>query len=262
VTETASDYWDKVAAARRRDRLGGLWRRHADAVNAALLERWLELGALCRVLKTDLFGEAFGDGLVPLLAARAAAVVGVDVSGEVCSLAQERHPDIEMVEADVRRLPFGDASFDAAVSISTLDHFESRAEIRDGLREIARVLRPGGQLILTLDNPVNPVVRLRNALPQRWLMRLRLVPYYVGATAGPRRLARLARDSGLDVRDTAAIMHCPRVAAVAFARWIERRTSERARARFLQALRAFEALGTWPTRFLTGHFVAIRAVKE
>ena len=261
MSEGTSRYWDAVAAARQQDRLGGLWRRHADAVNAALLERWLRPGPVGRILKTDVFDEAFGEGLYPVLAARAARVTGTDISRSVLAAAGERHPGLETVRADVRRLPFEDGSFDAVVSISTLDHFESRDEILTGLNELARVLRPGGQLLLTLDNLANPVILLRNALPLRWLMGLRVVPYYVGATCGPRGLVRLAQKAGLDVLETAAIMHCPRVLAVPLARRLARTGSGRAKERLLRALSACEKLAAWPTRFVTGHFVAIRAAK-
>lgn len=261
TSEGTESYWDEVAAARQKDQFGALWRRHADAVNTALLERWLPPGRVERILKTDLFDEAFGDGLFLLLADHADSVVGTDISGAILEAARERHPNIETVRADVRRLPFDDDSFDAVVSISTLDHFESRDEIRDGLRELARVLRPGGQLLLTLDNPANPIILLRNALPLRWLMGLHVVPYHVGATCGPRRLTQYVNELGLDVRETAAIMHCPRVLAVALARGLARIGSARAKERFLRALLAFEKLASWPTRFLTGHFVAIRATK-
>lgn len=255
-------YWDEVAAARQEDKLGGLWRRHADAVNAALLERWLAPGRAARILKTDVFDEAFGEGLYPLLAAHADHVVGTDISRTILAAAGERHPGLETVQADVRRLPFDEDSFDVVVSISTLDHFESRDEILAGLIEMTRVLRPGGQLFLTLDNLANPVIFLRNALPLRWLMGLRVVPYYVGATCGPRRLARYAGEAGLDVLESAAIMHCPRVLAVPLARRLARKGTDRGRERLLRALRSFEKLARWPTRFLTGHFAAIRATKH
>ena len=262
TSEGTESYWDDVAAARQEDKLGGLWRRHADAVNVALLEQWLVPGRVGRVLKTDVFDEAFGEGLYPPLAAHAEHVVGTDISRTILAAAGERHPGLETVQADVRRLPFDDDSFDAVVSISTLDHFESLGEILTGLCELARVLRPGGQLLLTLDNLANPAVFLRNALPLRWLMGLRVVPYYVGATCGPRRLARYAGEAGLDVLESAAIMHCPRVLAVPLARRLAGTGSDRAQERLLRALRSFEKLARWPTRFLTGHFVAIRATKH
>ena len=69
------------------------------------------------------------------------------------------------MNADVRCLPFVDGVFDLVVSNSTLDHFETSREIERAVAEIHRVLAPRGLFILTLDNPANPAVALRNALP-------------------------------------------------------------------------------------------------
>jgi len=260
MSRAGTRYWDGVAAEWQRRRPHGLWRKHCDAVGAALIERWLPPGRVGSVLKTDLFDEAFSDGLYPTLAARAARVVGVDLSPVVQRAARERHEGLETLVADVRRLPFADGSFDASVSTSTLDHFESREGIAVSLRELHRVLRPGGRLLLTLDNGAHPAVWLRNALPLSWLTRLGLVPYCVGATCGPRRLRRYVREAGLEVQETTAVLHCPRAVAVAAAGWLGRRRGGR-HPRFLRWLAAFERLERWPTRFRTGHFVAVLAVR-
>jgi SAM-dependent methyltransferase len=53
---------------------------------------------------------------------------------------------------DARRLPFADASFDSAVSTFPTEYIFDRA----ALREIARVLRPGGQLVIVLGAALLP----------------------------------------------------------------------------------------------------------
>jgi hypothetical protein len=83
----------------------------------------------------------------------------------------------------------------------------------------------------------------------------------VGKTCGPRGLRRLVREAGLDVREVRAVMHCPRVLAVALARRLAG-APEPTQRRFLRALMAFEHLRRLPLgRFLSGYFVAARAVK-
>lgn len=238
-----------------------LWRRHSDAVNTALLNRWLPERTVSRLLKTDLFDEAVTDGLFATLAARAGQVFGVDVSSRVAEMAGSRHPGLVAEAADVRRLPFDNASFDTVVSISTLDHFDSRDDIPVALRELARVLRPGGQLLLTLDNLAHPAVWLRSLLPHGLMMRLGLVPYAVGKTLAPRSLKAACRDAGLTVTDATAVLHCPRALAVACTRWAERHTATASQERLLAWLRAFERLERAPTRYLTGHFTAVRAIR-
>jgi ubiquinone/menaquinone biosynthesis C-methylase UbiE len=69
-------------------------------------------------------------------------VVGVDVSPAQLRLAQQRGVDV--VEADAAALPFDSASFDAVVSMFTHTDVDDFAAV---LREVARVLRPGGAFV-------------------------------------------------------------------------------------------------------------------
>jgi SAM-dependent methyltransferase len=55
---------------------------------------------------------------------------------------------VEVKEGDVRQLPFGDDSFDIAVSNFVLHEVNNREEREQMLREIVRVLKPGGLLAL------------------------------------------------------------------------------------------------------------------
>jgi SAM-dependent methyltransferase len=226
-------------------------RSYSDAVNRRLLDAWLPGPVDGPLLKTDLFDEAVGTGLVDVLAARAEALVGIDVSHTVVEAARSRYPGLDTRQADVRRLPFDDGSFAAVLSNSTLDHFDSVAEIGIALDELRRVLRPGGRLLVTLDNRANPLVALRNALPYAGLSRLRLVPYPPGPTAGPRGLRRLLAGAGLELERLGAVMHVPRVLARGLAPLGEPRV--------LGALVACEGLGRLPTRYVTGQFVAALA---
>jgi SAM-dependent methyltransferase len=256
-----ASYWDEVIEACQETRPQTLWRVHSDAVHVALFTCWLPFGRVERLLKTDLFDEALSDGLYPLLASRTHVAVGMDISVLTIHAARSRYTDLRATGADVRCLHFADGVFDVVVSNSTLDHFKSRTEITASLLEIRRVLRAGGQLLLTLDNLANPVIALRNALPFSLLNRWSIVPYYIGATYGPWRLQRALREVGLEVFEVSAIMHCPRVFAVAMACMLEKHARPETQRGLLRLLMAFERLSHWPTRFLTGHFVVVKARK-
>jgi SAM-dependent methyltransferase len=267
VTEEAASYWDDVAELWLRERPQSLWRRHSDAVNHALLARWLPPRS-GRLLKTDLFDEIVGTGLYPFLASRADQVVGIDVSAKAARAAADRHPGLRTACADVRELPFADGEFDAVVSNSTLDHLDSELAIGLALRELRRVLRPGGELVLTLDNPTNPVIALRRALPPsvfervwrgREKVAVRLLPSPVGATCTAGRACSLLEATGFDVLDTGAAVHCPRALAIVVADALERHAGEGVQDAYLRALMSFETLGKLPTRYLTGYFVAVHA---
>jgi SAM-dependent methyltransferase len=250
-----SRYWDAIGGTWQASRPQRLWRAWSDLVHTRLCERWLP--PVGRILKTDLFDEAAGEGLGPWLAARTGRAVGIDVSRRMLEGADGAH--LARVGADVRRLPFASASFDAVLSNSTLDHFDALPEIGSALAELTRVLRPGGELLLTLDNLANPAVALRNALPAGLLLALRVIPYRMGACCGPARLRALVEAAGLEVLELGTLMHAPRLPAVALAGVVDRLGSRAAARALLRGLQAWERLGGWPTRFLTGYFLVVRA---
>jgi SAM-dependent methyltransferase len=263
-----TDTWEEMASVWLEEAPQRLWRRHSDRVNAALVERWLP--PVESVLKTDLFDEAVSEGLYPMLQARARRVVGIDASAAIVTAARARYPELTALHADVRAMPFGDGELGAVVSNSTLDHFDAASQIELALRELARVLQPGGLLLVTLDNPVNPIVALTKVLPRARLNRAwsrmgsttarrGFVPYYVGATLGPRALRAALERSGFEPLELAAIVHFPRIAGVVAGRQVERRGSPDKERRFLDLLWSAERLGSWPTRLVTGHFLAVRA---
>ncbi len=257
----AAPYWDEIAAQWNQSRLHQLWRCHSDAVNSRLLNEWLPVHRVQRLLKTDLFDEACSEGLFPLLKDHADTVYGIDMSLCAVPAARPHYPRLASAASDVRILPFCDGAFDTIVSNSTLDHFDELFQIEVALRELSRVLRPGGELILTLDNFANPLIALRNVSPFKLLQWLGLTPYYVGATCAMPRLKSFVERAGLEVTDSRTILHCPRVLCVAVAKWFEHHGSARGQSRYLSAMMGFERLAAWPTRHLTGHFIAIKATK-
>jgi demethylmenaquinone methyltransferase/2-methoxy-6-polyprenyl-1,4-benzoquinol methylase len=68
-------------------------------------------------------------------------LVGLDFSPQMLEIARRDHPELEFVEGDALRLPFDDASFDAATIAFGLRNL---ADPVKGLREMARVVKPGG----------------------------------------------------------------------------------------------------------------------
>jgi ubiquinone/menaquinone biosynthesis C-methylase UbiE len=136
---------------------------------AAAYDRWYAtpLGQLVdRVEKAaifallpDLYGRRVlevgcGTGNISLeLARRGARVVGLDVSGPMLAAAQHQARQQEVPLAWVRggaaALPFLQQSFDGVIAILALDFISDRPGV---VREMVRVLRPGGFLLLALLN--------------------------------------------------------------------------------------------------------------
>lgn len=90
-------------------------------------------------------GSGYGSAMI---ACGAREVVGVDVAEEAVAFARARHTmenlSFSRIEADAV-LPFADASFDTVLSFQVFEHVADESRY---LGEIARVLRPGGTLVL------------------------------------------------------------------------------------------------------------------
>jgi len=258
LEETA--YWDRIAREWPRRARIALWRQHSDRVNGALLARWLPQRPMRRVLKTDLFDEAVSDGLYPQLVPWARAAVGIDLSHTAVARARERHARLRGLVADARRLPFKSGSFDSVVSTSTLDHFGRASDIQAALAELHRVLRPGGELVITMDNTRNPVLALRERV-QAPLLWLGVLPYFTGVSCDAGGLRRLLTQAGFEVRDETTVFHSPRVLAVAVARLLDALGVPRLNRYYLDLVGAFERLADSRAGRMTGYFVAARAVK-
>jgi SAM-dependent methyltransferase len=96
-------------------------------------------------------GEGYGSSL---LAASAAAVIGIDIDAAAVAHARAAYAargNLRFVEGSAARLPFADATADAVVSFETIEHLEAADQPRM-LAEFARVLAPGGVLVLSSPN--------------------------------------------------------------------------------------------------------------
>ena len=89
------------------------------------------------------------------LAERGHAVVGVDMSAEMLLAARRAVPSGRFVEGDVRALPFPTGAFDAAVCALALGHLPA---LNGAVGELARVVRPGGRVVLSTLHPVASVI--------------------------------------------------------------------------------------------------------
>jgi SAM-dependent methyltransferase len=228
-----------------------------------LLERWMPSAAGGRSLKTDLFEEALGAH--HLLPALGAGAIGIDCSLAIVRAARDRLGPAgggrHLVVGDLRHVPLRSGSVGRILAGSSLDHFASKTDIATGLAELARVLAPGGTLMVTFDNPHNPLIRLRNRLPFRWLHRLGLTPYYVGATYDRAEARSQLEGLGLSVTAEGAVAHAPRAPAIWLAGLAERRGWRWLSAALARGLPGFEVLERWPTRYWTGYYLAVVARK-
>ena len=92
------------------------------------------------------------------LARAGACVTGCDFSfvavrvADMKLRATENRPAARFIQGDAQDLPFADESFDLVISCETIEHLP---EVSKALREMFRVTRPGGNLLLTTPNYAN-----------------------------------------------------------------------------------------------------------
>jgi SAM-dependent methyltransferase len=77
-------------------------------------------------------------------------VIGVDLTPAMLSRAARNVPGAAFLEADLRAIPIADAQFDVVVSGLALAHID---ELTAALAELARVLRPGGRVVVSVLHP-------------------------------------------------------------------------------------------------------------
>jgi len=143
-SETAcaiSDLWPEVYAR---------WRTSEIGATTDRLERQLILELVGDVSGCRLLDVGCGDGeLAVELWKRGAIVIGVDASAAMIDAAKARakefHADITFQVATAEDLPFPPGQFDVVTAIAILCFVDDAAPV---FREIGRVLRPGGRLVI------------------------------------------------------------------------------------------------------------------
>jgi demethylmenaquinone methyltransferase/2-methoxy-6-polyprenyl-1,4-benzoquinol methylase len=136
------------------DRIAPVYDAMNRVMTAGLDMRWRRLAAAAAVRPGDRVLDAAcgtGDLAVAVAEAGAREVVGVDFSPRMLERARRKSAQIEWIEGDLLSLPFPDGSFDAATIGFGVRNVP---ELERGLRELRRVLRPGGRLaVLEITRP-------------------------------------------------------------------------------------------------------------
>lgn len=101
------------------------------------------------------------------LARSGADIIAIDVSPELLGIAKANcsAPNVRYEIQNAYALTYSDATFDSVVGSSILHHLE----IEEALREIYRVLKPGGTIYFTEPNMLNPQIAIQKNVP--WIKR-------------------------------------------------------------------------------------------
>jgi demethylmenaquinone methyltransferase/2-methoxy-6-polyprenyl-1,4-benzoquinol methylase len=136
------------------DRIAPVYDAMNRVMTVGLDQRWRKATVRETVRPGDRVLDACcgtGDLAVAARAAGAGNVVGLDFSEPMLVRARRKAPELEFVQGDVLALPFEAASFDAVVVGFGIRNV---ADLEAGLRELRRVMRPGGRLgILEITQP-------------------------------------------------------------------------------------------------------------
>jgi demethylmenaquinone methyltransferase/2-methoxy-6-polyprenyl-1,4-benzoquinol methylase len=142
------------------DRIAGLYDRMNTVMTVGLHHQWrrraadlAQLGSGARALDV---ATGTGDLAVELAhrVSPGGEVIGVDFSERMLDQARAKAPEISFRLANALALPFDDAEFDAATVGFGARNF---ADLQQGLREMARVVRVGGRVVvLEITTPTRP----------------------------------------------------------------------------------------------------------
>ncbi len=162
-----------------------------------------------RVLKLDLWNEAFNTRILDWVADAGAEVVGFDASPTVTATARRRCAgrgrSLRAACADIREFPFADRSFDFVYTMGTIEHIP---EYQQCLREVRRVLRDGGRAVIGVPYKWNPFLR---PLLVGVLELLGRYPYAPEKSFGARELRRDIEGADLEVMERTGILALPGV---------------------------------------------------
>ena len=144
--------WDSPAGKRRADRRAQYF---IDLANIKSGDKVLEIGC-----GTGLFTRKF-------YAATKATIVAIDISEDLLTEARKLLPEVTFKSDDAMHMSFQNAEFDVVFGSSVLHHLE----FDSSLKEIYRVLKPGGRMIFAEPNMINPQIFIQKNIPiiKKWL---------------------------------------------------------------------------------------------
>lgn len=169
---------------------------------------------------TRLLDAGCGAGLLSVLASfRGAKVTAFDASPGLLAITRQRLPEADVREGDLESLPFADATFDAVVAVNSVFY---AANMAAAMRELARVARPGGRVVITAWGPPEKCEFLRAVMPALGPLMPPpppgASPPHPGALSQPGALAGVLNAAGLRVLEGGEVA-CPFVFPSLEASW-------------------------------------------
>ncbi len=153
-SEEVKETYDRIAetySKKRKDPASSAWNDLMEVPAMESLLRPLAKG-------THALDLGCGTGLLTkgLMALGAGCVIGIDQSEEMIKIARQDFPENEFFVGTIEKLPFKERTFDLVASSLVLHYLKDLAPT---IREVSRVLKPGGSFVFSLHHPFEECIR-------------------------------------------------------------------------------------------------------
>jgi SAM-dependent methyltransferase len=144
----STSHFDQIATAYDQSLPGHVVEHYLSKRTSFVLEHCprgqvLDVGCGTGLLATRLAGAGY-------------EVTGIDPSEGMLDVLRARTPEVDGVRGSGTALPFADDTFDLVLSVAVMHHIADPGEVRRALREMVRVAKPSGRILVWDHNPRNP----------------------------------------------------------------------------------------------------------
>jgi SAM-dependent methyltransferase len=169
-----------------------VWRKHKYVSDYML--RWYdylaELSKSCSSGKMKVLETGCGSsGGIAIFARDGHASVGVDISSVAIEKARKEYQSVDFLCEDLFNMPFEDGTFDLVFNSGLIEHFKYPENI-EAVKAMARVLKPGGRIIIAVPNSLC----LWYVLGKKLLIKLGKWPYGYEDSYSPRLFKKYLRE--------------------------------------------------------------------
>lgn len=158
-------------------------------------------------LKIDLWNEVNNTKILFWIAGKNAKVYGIDISDYLVKKTRKKFAKAgikgKFISCDMRKLEFPNNKFDFVYTMGTVEHVY---DYEAAIREIFRVLKPGGKAIIGIPNKHDPFLRPFMV----WFLELfNLYPYAPEQSFTRNELSNLLKGAGFKIQEHSGLLFMP-----------------------------------------------------
>ncbi|MEM5809631.1 MAG: class I SAM-dependent methyltransferase [Candidatus Aenigmatarchaeota archaeon] len=244
--------WDIYFQRKSNHHLNKYIAKYKGKETEKLIKKWLTNINQAKVLKTDAYEEVF---LYDSFIKNISNITIIDISKVAIKKAKKNFPDKKFEVSNICNLPFKNNCFEYIISTSTLDNIPMK-RMKIALKEMYRVLKSKGYLLITIDNKNNFLYYLFYNLNKI----LKFIPYYQDRCYSLYEITKLLNFYGFKIKKIDYIVHIipPSNFIINILDKLNKNIAK-ILAEFL--INIAEFISKKPIKSLTGWFIAILAEK-